>query len=30
MTYGEIYGLVVPVIVFVVFGLGGLWLANRS
>lgn len=30
MTYAEIYGLVVPVIVFVIFGLGGMWLAHRG
>ena len=30
MTPAELYGLVVPVIAFVIFGLGGMWLANRS
>jgi len=30
MTYAEIYGLAAPVVVFIVCGLGGLWLANQD
>ena len=30
MSYAEIYGLVAPLVVFIVCGLGGLWLARRS
>lgn len=29
MTFAEIYLLVIPVVIFVIFGLGGLWLGRR-